>query len=97
MDAPTTLVHRTDMSRETKWLNPKWEPAPGWPVEDRLEVVSAFCELIQRDMDAQRYGLPGRPNFTSVQHVIREPPDVLEGARVSCLTLLRAARAERTR
>jgi len=83
------------MSRETKWLNPKWEPSSQWTLEDRLEIVSAFCELIQRDVYADRYSLAGRPNFTSVEAVLREPPRSLESARQSCVELLRTARAER--
>lgn len=82
------------MSREPRWRDPKWEPSPDWPPEDRLEVVSAFCNLIQHDVYADCYSQSGRPNFTSVHAVIWETPEVLEGARASCLRLLDAARSE---
>jgi hypothetical protein len=78
-----------------RWLDPSWEPAHDWPLSDRVEVVSAFHELIERDVYRGNYSLPGRPNFTSVSAVLWESAAVLEHARASALELLRTAREER--
>ncbi len=83
------------MSRETKWLNPKWEPSAEWTLDDRLELASALLELIERDVYADRYSVLGRPNFTSVHLVLREPVSVLEPARRSAIQMLDLARSER--
>lgn len=77
------------------WIRPDWQPSLAWSLEDRLEVVSALCELIQRDVYANRYSMVGRPNFTSVQAIIWEDPAALEAARSDCITMLEAARKER--
>ncbi len=78
-----------------RWLDPTWEPYSDWPPQDRLEVVSALLELIERDVYAGNYGPPGRPNFTSAQAILRESASTLEAYRASALDLLRKARAER--
>lgn len=83
------------MSRETKWLNPKWEPSKDWTLDDRIEVASAALELIERDVYAQRYGLPGRPNFTSVGAILREPAHALAHVHGEVKLMLDAARRER--
>jgi hypothetical protein len=77
------------------WLEDGWEPSPQWCDADRIELASALLELIERDVYAGRYSLPGRPNFTSVQAVLHEVPGRLEVARPSAVAMLRTARAER--
>ena len=77
------------------WLEDGWEPSPAWCDADRIELASALLELIERDVYAGRYSLPGRPNFTSVQAVLHEVPGRLEVARGSALAMLRTARSER--
>ncbi len=54
-----------------------------------------MLELIERDVYAGRYGIPGRPNLLAVQSVFSESASVLERFRDSALELLRVARAER--
>jgi len=84
-----------ERSEAAGWLDDGWEPSQQWSPADRIELAAALLELIERDVYADRYGLPGRPNFTSVQAVLRETPEVLEGARSSALQLLQTAREER--
>lgn len=59
-----------------------------WTAEERLQIVSAMLSDIQSDIYAGRYSEPGRPNITSVQHIIVEPPEVLEPYRDQCEAVL---------
>ena len=52
-----------------------------WTLEERVRVVQAMLTLIQDDIYAGTYSVPGRPNITSVQHIFGEPVDVLESYR----------------
>jgi hypothetical protein len=52
-----------------------------WTAEDRLLVIAALLPDMQSDIYAGRYSVPGRPNITSLQHVISEPATVLEPYR----------------
>jgi len=52
-----------------------------WTAEDRLRVVAAFLPDIQSDIYAGRYSALGRPNITSLQHVIHETGETLEAYR----------------
>lgn len=77
------------------WLDPGWEPSSDWDLQDRLELAAALLELVERDVYAGRYSLTiGRPNFTSIHHVLRAPGAVLERARESAVAMLQMARAE---
>jgi hypothetical protein len=80
---------------EAPWLDDSWEPSSEWTLQDRIELTSALLELIQRDVYAGRYSAAGRPNFTSVQLVLRESASVLESARDSAREMLKLARKER--
>lgn len=51
---------------------------PEWTAEDRLIAVAILLGDMQDDIYAGRYSEPGRPNITSLQHLIFEPSDVLE-------------------
>lgn len=55
--------------------------SPAWTAEDRLRVVAALLPDMQSDIYAGRYSEPGRPNITSLQHLIAEDKDVLESHR----------------
>lgn len=52
-----------------------------WTAEDRLRVVAALLPDMQADIYAGRYSEPGRPNVTTLQHVIHEDASVLEACR----------------
>lgn len=52
-----------------------------WSASDRLRVVAAMLPDLQEDICAGRYSAPGRPNVTSLQHIIGEPAEVLEAYR----------------
>lgn len=70
-------------------------PSKDWTAADRLPVVQAAIELIERDVNRGVYGREGRPNFMSVYHLLNEPPDVLEAFRDSCESMLLDAERER--
>ncbi len=55
--------------------------SPKWSAEDRLLVVAALLPAIQEDIYAGRYSAAGRPNITSLQHIINDPAEVLEEYR----------------
>jgi len=52
-----------------------------WSAEDRLRVVAAMLPSMQSDIYAGRYSVPGRPNITSLLHVIHDTPAELEPLR----------------
>jgi len=52
-----------------------------WTADERIRVVQAILPGMQDDIYAGRYSEMGRPNITSIQHVLSEPADVLEGYR----------------
>jgi len=60
---------------------PKKPLSEAWTAEDRLRVVSALLPDMQSDIYAGRYSAQGRPNITSLQHVIHETAEVLEAHR----------------
>jgi len=55
-----------------------------WTAEDRLRVVAAMLPGLQEDIYANRYSAPGRPNITSIQHILHDLPEVLEEYRDEC-------------
>lgn len=59
-----------------------------WTAEERLQIVAAMLSDIQEDIYAERYSEPGRPNITSVLHIIGEPAEVLEDYRKECEAVL---------
>lgn len=58
--------------------------SPDWTADDRLRVVAAILPGMQADIYAGRYSAPGRPNITSLQHVIGESAEALEAYREEC-------------
>ena len=52
-----------------------------WTAEDRLRVVAAALPMLLEDIQAGKYGRPGHPNITSLQHITHESALVLEGSR----------------
>jgi len=52
-----------------------------WTAEDRLQVIAALLPDLQADIYAGRYSAPGRPNITTIQGLLTEPPEVLEADR----------------
>ncbi len=57
--------------------------SPQWTPSERLQIVSVMLNAIAPDIYAGTYSAPGRPNITSVQHIIHESPQVLEANRAS--------------
>jgi hypothetical protein len=49
-----------------------------WTAEDRLLAIAALLPGLSQDIYANRYSAMGRPNITSLQHIIHEPAAVLE-------------------
>lgn len=64
-----------------------------WTAEDRLLVIAALLPGMQDDIYAGAYSLPGRPNVTSLQHVIAEPAEVLEPYRADLEPAIRKLQA----
>lgn len=58
--------------------------SPAWTAEDRLRVVAAILPGMQEDIYAGRYSAMGRPNITSLQHIIGESAETLESYRAEC-------------
>lgn len=48
-----------------------------WTPEDRLAAIAALLPLMQEDIYNGRYSDIGRPNITSLQHIIHETPECL--------------------
>ena len=48
-----------------------------WTLEERITVASALLGIIQLDICKGSYSLPGRPNITSVLHVLHGEASVL--------------------
>ena len=53
-----------------------------WTAEDRLLAIAALLPGLQEDIYERRYSAPGRPNITSLQHILGEPASVLEEQQV---------------
>ena len=59
-----------------------------WIPEERMKVASILLSEIQKDIYAGRYGWFGRPNITSVQHVLSTEAAVLNQHRESLNAML---------
>jgi hypothetical protein len=55
--------------------------SPAWTCEDRLRVVAAILPGMQEDIYADRYSAPGRPNVTSLMHILHDDAAALEEVR----------------
>jgi len=64
-----------------------------WTAADRIMVATRLLGIIQADIPAGRYGEVGRPNVTSVLHVLNESPDVLRAAEAELRLVLEDASA----
>ena len=62
-------------------MNRKKPLSAEWTAEDRLRIIEAMLPDMQDDIYAGRYSEFGRPNVTSLQHVIVAGADVLESHR----------------
>ena len=49
-----------------------------WTCEERIRIVSILLKDIQTDIYANCYSAVGRPNITSVLHILHDPPETLE-------------------
>lgn len=59
-----------------------------WTAEERLLLVIVLTDMIRDDVNAGRYGEPGRPNVQSVHEMILAAPAQLEQSRGSIEQLL---------
>jgi len=66
-----------------------------WTPEERISAASKLLGIIQSDIPGGRYGFPGRPNVTSVLHVLHEAPEVLNQNLDSLEKILELAEDER--
>lgn len=48
-----------------------------WAPEDRLAAIAALLPIMQEDIYRNRYSEAGRPNITTLQHIIHESPECL--------------------
>jgi hypothetical protein len=48
-----------------------------WTPEDRLAAIALLLPIIQDDIYKGRYSDAGRPNITTLQHIINESPECL--------------------
>lgn len=48
-----------------------------WTPEDRLLAIATLLPQIQDDIYNGRYSEIGRPNITTLQHIINESPECL--------------------
>lgn len=53
-----------------------------WTAEDRLLAVAVILPGLQKDIEAGRYSAMGRPNITSLQHIMSIPAHYLESQNV---------------
>jgi hypothetical protein len=65
------------------------EISSDWTVWDRLRVVAALLPDIQEDIYTGRYSEPGRPNITSLQHIIHDSPEDLMPYLETCRAAVR--------
>jgi len=52
-----------------------------WTDEDRIRVIAAILPGMSKDIYAGNYSAMGRPNITTLQHVIHDDAEVLEEYR----------------
>lgn len=52
-----------------------------WTPDERMRVAAQLLGMIQLDVPAGRYGLEGRPNVTSVLHILHADRDTLNQHR----------------
>jgi hypothetical protein len=55
---------------------------------DRVRVVAAILPGMQDDIYAGNYSVIGRPNITTIQHVLFEPSEDLDGYRAEMEKIL---------
>lgn len=55
--------------------------SPDWTAEDRLLVVASILPGMQDDIYAGTYSAIGRPNITSLQHILSMPAEECEAYR----------------
>ena len=67
--------------------------SPDWTAEDRLLVVAALLPAMQDDIYAGTYSAPGRPNITSLQHILGESAETLEPYRPQLTPAIEALQA----
>jgi hypothetical protein len=52
-----------------------------WTAEERIKLATLILGDIQMDIPAGRYSEPGRPNITTVTHILNDSRENLEQAR----------------
>lgn len=69
-------------------IDPRVPISTYWTLAERTRVVLAMLELIQQDIYANRYSVVGRPNITSIQHILSESAVTLEMHRATVENIL---------
>lgn len=70
---------------------PPPEKKEKWTHEERVRVATILLGIIQADIPAGMYGVPGHPNVTSVLHVLHDDADTLESCRSDLEAVLSSA------
>lgn len=63
-----------------------------WTDRERIDAATVLLGMIQGDIPAGNYSAIGRPNITSVLHLLHEPAEVLEANRRSLEEMLERPR-----
>jgi len=62
----------------------------GWTPEKRIEIAVHLLGIVQLDIPAGRYSVPGRPNVSSVVSVLTASAELLDLYRGSLVEVLSA-------
>lgn len=65
-----------------------------WTSEERIRIVLALLPDMQADIYAGCYSRAGRPNITSLQHILADTPEVLEMHRKDLEDVVKKKEAE---
>ena len=69
-------------------VDPRVPVSKDWTLAERARVTLAMLHLIQQDIYANRYSVPGRPNITSIQHILSESAGTCETYRAEIENML---------
>jgi hypothetical protein len=71
------------MRKETPTMSTTPDPpfSAEWTPQERIRIVLAILPGMQADIYAGRYSAIGRPNITSLQHILSDPAESLEEIR----------------
>jgi hypothetical protein len=70
------------------------EISSDWTVWDRLRIVAALLPGIQTDIYEGCYSAEGRPNITTLQHILHDSPEDLQPFFEMCRDAVRRYESE---